>query len=70
MEARFEAKIDSPFLPMPSSRESTSRPRLALLERIEDFPGVQSSTSGERVYPYAPHAAHVVGYMGAITEEQ
>jgi penicillin-binding protein 2 len=42
----------------------------ALLERSEDFPGLQIVTEWKRVYPYAPHAAHVVGYMGAITEEQ
>ena len=42
---------------------------IALSERSEDFPGVTMVQSYRRVYPYAPLAAHVVGYMGAITEE-
>ncbi|MEL0284379.1 MAG: hypothetical protein VW964_07410, partial [Ilumatobacter sp.] len=43
---------------------------IAILERVEDLPGVEIVNEGRRVYPYAPHAAHVVGYMGAITAEQ
>ena len=70
MQARYDAKIDSPFLPMPVARDVSEEIALALLERIEDFPGVSVLKEWERVYPYAPHAAHVVGYMGAITEEQ
>jgi penicillin-binding protein 2 len=70
MQARYDAKIDSPFLPMPVARDVSEEVALALLERIEDFPGVSVLKEWERVYPYAPHAAHVVGYMGAITKEQ
>ena len=70
MQARYDAKVDSPFLPMPVARDVSEEVALALLERIEDFPGVSVLKEWERVYPYAPHAAHVVGYMGAITEEQ
>ncbi len=70
MEARYDAKVDSPFLPMPVARDVSEETALALLERIEDFPGVSVLKEWERVYPYAPHAAHVVGYMGAITKEQ
>src|SRR5690606_9833723 len=70
MEARFQAGIDSPFLPMPLKVDVDEATALALLERIEDFPGLQILEEWRRVYPYAPHAAHVVGYMGAITEEQ
>jgi penicillin-binding protein 2 len=40
-----------------------------LLERIDDFPGVQQQITYRRIYPYAPLAAHVVGTMGAITAE-
>jgi len=70
MQARYDAKIDSPFLPMPVARDVSEEIALALLERVEDFPGVSVLKEWERVYPYAPHAAHVVGYMGAITREQ
>ena len=70
MEARFEADIDSPFLPMPIKQGIDEPTAAALLERSEDFPGLHILTEWRRVYPYAPHAAHVVGYMGAITKDQ
>src|SRR5690606_15270923 len=62
--------VDSPFLPMPLKVDVDEPTAIALLERIEDFPGLQVVEEWRRVYPYAPHAAHVIGYMGAITEDQ
>ncbi|MDJ0771273.1 MAG: penicillin-binding transpeptidase domain-containing protein [Ilumatobacter sp.] len=70
MERRFDAQIDSPFLPFPIKRDVDEPTAFAILERVEDFPGVEILTEWKRVYPYAPHASHVVGYMGAITPEQ
>ena len=37
---------------------------------LRRLPRLHILTQWRRVYPYAPHAAHVVGYMGAITEDQ
>ncbi len=70
MQARFDDQIDSPFLPFPIKRDIDEPTAIAIQERIEDFPGVEIVTEWRRVYPYAPHAAHVVGYMGAITAQQ
>jgi penicillin-binding protein 2 len=70
MEDRFQSDIDSPFLPFPIRRDIDEPTAAALLERVEDFPGVEIITESKRVYPYAPHAAHVIGYMGAITADQ
>ncbi len=70
MEARFDRQIDSPFLPFPIKRGIDEPTAGAILERVEDFPGVEIITEWKRVYPFAPHAAHVVGYMGAITAEE
>ncbi len=70
MEARFQRGIDSPFLPFPLKRDVDEETAAAILERSEDFPGVEILNEWDRVYPYAPHAAHVVGYMGAIQAEQ
>lgn len=69
MEARFARQIDSPFLPFPIKEGVDEPTAAAILERIEDFPGVSIEVGWKRVYPYAPHAAHVIGYMGALTEE-
>jgi penicillin-binding protein 2 len=70
MEARFQSDVDSPFLPMPVKQGIDEPTAAALLERSEDFPGLHILTEWRRVYPYAPHASHVIGYMGAITENQ
>ncbi|HZI44018.1 MAG TPA: penicillin-binding transpeptidase domain-containing protein, partial [Ilumatobacter sp.] len=70
MEARFRSGVDSPFLPMPIKQGIDEPTAAALLERSEDFPGLHILTEWRRVYPYAPHASHVIGYMGAITEDQ
>ncbi len=69
MEARFNSQVYSPFLPMPVAEDVDERTALALKERIEDFPGVEILEQSRRVYPYAPIAAHVIGYMGRITAE-
>ncbi|PIE32229.1 MAG: hypothetical protein CSA55_03930 [Ilumatobacter coccineus] len=70
MEARFQRQIDSPFLPFPIRQDIDEMTAIALLERIEDFPGLSVYPEWKRVYPYAPHAAHAVGYMGAIGADQ
>lgn len=70
LEARFDQQINSPFLPFPIKRNIDEPTAIAILERVEDFPGVEVLTEWERVYPHAPHASHIVGYMGAITETQ
>jgi penicillin-binding protein 2 len=69
MEERFARQIDSPFLPFPIKEGVDEPTAVAILERIEDFPGVSIEVGWKRVYPYAPHAAHVIGYMGALTKE-
>ena len=70
MEARYaDPATFSPFLPMPVAEDVDERTASAIRERVEDLPGVQIIEQWRRVYPYAPLASHVVGYMGAITAE-
>ena len=69
MEARFQSQVYSPFLPMPVAEDIDERTATAIQERVEDLPGVSIIEDSRRVYPYAPLASHVVGYMGRITEE-
>ena len=70
MEDRYQSGYYSTFLPMPVKEDVDEQTAIAILERVEDLPGVEIINEWRRVYPYAPHAAHVVGYMGAITAEQ
>ena len=70
MEDRYLSGFYSPFLPLPLGEDIDEPTAIAILERVEQMPGVEILNEWKRVYPYAPHAAHVVGYMGAITAEQ
>lgn len=49
-------------LPPESAREIESQP--------EQFPGVQIDTHRGRVYPQGALAAHVIGHLGALSEEE
>jgi penicillin-binding protein 2 len=72
MEENFDpsGRTVNPFLPYIVREDIDEPTAIAILERAEDFPGVSIEQSWKRVYPYGQHAAHVVGYMGAITAEQ
>jgi penicillin-binding protein 2 len=67
MEARYDAKLYSRYKPLPLADDVKENVAIAIKERIEDFPGVQITESWKRIYPFAPLASHVLGYMGAIT---
>ncbi|HSP28257.1 MAG TPA: hypothetical protein VLN74_06880, partial [Ilumatobacteraceae bacterium] len=69
MEARFESQVYSPFLPMPVAEDIDEPTAIAIKERVEDLPGVEILEQSRRVYPYAPTASHVIGYLGRITAE-
>src|SRR3954469_18919209 len=67
MEGRFDAKIYSRYKPLPLKEDVAPNVAVAIKERIEDFPGVSIIETWKRVYPYAPLASHVLGYMGSVT---
>jgi penicillin-binding protein 2 len=69
MEARYDAKIYSRYKPLPLKEGIAENVAVAIKERTEDFPGVEITESWKRIYPYAPLASHVLGYMGAITAD-
>jgi len=59
----------STLLPLPLKEDVDEDTVTYLKERSEDFPGIQIVEQWKRVYPYAPIASHVVGYLGPITKE-
>ena len=69
MEARYDGNRYSRYKPLPIADDVDENVAIAIRERSEDFPGVSIERGWKRVYPYAPLASHVVGYMGAITAE-
>ncbi len=71
LQQRFKEgeKLYDPLLPMPLVEDVNEETVQFLLERSEDFPGVDVIEEWRRIYPYAPLASHVVGYMSAIFKE-
>ncbi|WP_298891129.1 penicillin-binding protein 2 [uncultured Serinicoccus sp.] len=62
----------SPYLPVPLVYDVDPVDALALLERPEDYPGIEVESIPVRNYP-APegvNAAHLVGYLGRPTLEE
>jgi penicillin-binding protein 2 len=67
LEDRYNSGKFSPLLPMPAKEGVSEEAAIYLIQRVEDFPGIDVTEVWRREYPYAPTAAHVVGYLGAIT---
>jgi penicillin-binding protein 2 len=70
MEARWKSGRYSQYLPLPVAEDVPEDVVLRIESRSEDYPGVHGDEDWARVYPYAPLASHVVGYMGLILKEQ
>jgi penicillin-binding protein 2 len=65
----------SPQQPVPiksyrSDDPAQIRPVLAIEEHSEDFPGIDARYAAVREYPQKALAAHVLGYLGPLSEEQ
>jgi penicillin-binding protein 2 len=57
------------LLPLPLKEDVDEATVNYLMERSENYPGIDVVEQYRRVYPYAPIASHVIGFMGAITAE-
>jgi penicillin-binding protein 2 len=62
----------SPYQPVPVAEDVRQRVALRILEQPEDFPGVLVDEQTVRSYPrpFGINAAHVLGYLSPITEEE
>lgn len=60
----------SPYQPVPVLTDTTPAVVLKIAERKEDFPGVSAESRTLRQYPYGSLAAHSLGYVGPVTQEE
>lgn len=65
----------SPYQPVPIRTYPTddpakTKPALRILEQREEFPGVTAELQPVRVYPGGPLAAHLLGYLGPIRDDE
>lgn len=62
----------SPYQPIPIMRDVKTQTALSIMEKRTEFPGVTARLDAVRTYPtpFAVNAAHILGYLGPVTEKQ
>lgn len=70
LEDHFQSKRYDPLQPVPLKEDVAEDVGIFLRERSEDFPGVDVREDWRREYPYAPMASHIIGFLGAIKENE
>ncbi len=62
----------SPYQPIPVASDVDAQTALTIMERRADFPGVSAKLEAIRDFPapFNVNAAHILGYLGPVTEEQ
>jgi penicillin-binding protein 2 len=62
----------SPYQPVPVAKDVRQRTALMIMEQNEDFPAVLVENQSVRAYtaPYGVNAAHLLGYLSPITEDE
>lgn len=70
LEDHFQSKRYDPLQPVPLKEDVAEDIGIFLRERSEDFPGVDVREDWRREYPYAPMASHIIGFLGAIKENE
>jgi penicillin-binding protein 2 len=70
LAANFDDLRQSPLKPAIVAVDVDEKSRVAILEHIEDYPGTRVPKLTVRRYPNGQVAAHVLGYVGEISDEQ
>jgi len=62
----------SPYQPVPVAEDVGQQTAVSILEQGENFPAVLAESQSVRAYPspYGINAAHLLGYLSPITEEE
>lgn len=60
----------SPYQPVPVATDTTPNVVLRIAEHQEDFPGVRATSETLRQYPGKQLAAHTLGYIGPVSQEE
>lgn len=62
----------APYQPVPVAQDVPARVALQIMERQEDFPGVTAELQAVRTIPepFGVQAAHLLGYLGPVTDEE
>ena len=60
----------SRYAPVPVAEDVTEELKIYVEERAEEFPAVAVQRVAVRRYPFGSRAAHVIGYVGQINDEE
>jgi penicillin-binding protein 2 len=62
----------SPYQPVPVAEDLPQEVAVSIQERSEDYPAVLAESTSVRAYPspFGVNAAHLLGYLSPITEEE
>ena len=62
----------SPYQPIPVAKDVATEVALSIMERREHYPGVTAELEAVREYPSpeGANAAHVLGYLGPVTDAE
>ena len=62
----------SPYQPVPIAQDVDPQTALSIMEQGQLYPGVEARLTAIREYPapFNVNAAHILGYLGPVTEEQ
>lgn len=62
----------STYQPVPVASDVDTQTALSIMERRREFPGITAKLQAVREYPapFNANAAHILGYLGPVTEEQ
>ena len=65
---RLDDRRVSPYTPVPIAEDVSEQALIRLRERQDEFPAVVAKRVAVRTYPHGDLAAHVLGYVGEITD--
>ena len=60
----------SRYAPVPVALDVPEELKIYLEEHPDEYPGVVVERTAMRTYPYGPLAAHILGYVGKINDEE
>ncbi|WP_462186093.1 MULTISPECIES: penicillin-binding protein 2 [unclassified Frankia] len=60
----------SPYQPVPVAKDVSPQQALAVIEHPDRFPGVSADLQAVREYPHGALAAHELGYLAPVSQDQ
>ena len=70
LEENIADNFIDPFAPVPVVTDISDEQMVAVMERQGDLPGISVRRTTVRQYPYGSLGAHVLGYIGSISQDK